>query len=167
MYCVEYDKVIRAPPSKTYHIIWNVLLADKQIELTQDLLESENICHIVAILPHKSDFLQLNTSIPDCPYTVLEYGSNHTTEIDKDSFKICGSFIDNEARKEGRRNILIFCNNGYQRSIPFLAYYLTTFHSDEVPNIEKALNIILSQVDKKNYMDILVPSILSVTKLLE
>jgi len=167
MYCIEYDKVVRTPPSKTYHIIWNVLLADKQIELTQDLLESENICHIVAILPDKSDFLQLNTFIPDCPYTVLEYGNNHTTEIDKDAFKICGSFIDNEARKEGRMNILIFCNNGYQRSIPFLVYYLTTFHSDEVPNIEKALSIILSQVDKKNYMDILVPTILNVTKLLE
>ena len=167
MYSVEYDKVIPMPASKTYHIIWNVLLADKQIELTQDLLESENICHIVAILPNKSDFLQLNTSIPECPYTVLEYGNDHKAEIDKDLFKIYGYFIDIEARKEGRRNILIFCNNGYQRSIPFLVYYLTTFHSDEIPTIEKALSIILSQVDKKNYMDILMPTVISVTKLLE
>jgi hypothetical protein len=88
MYSIQYDKVVPMPPSKTYHIIWNVLLADKQIELTQDLLDTENICHILAILPHKSDFLQLNTSIPDCPYTVLEYGNDHNAEIDKDLFKI-------------------------------------------------------------------------------
>ena len=154
------------PPSLTHHIIWNLLLADKQLELTQEVLDTENICHIVAILPKKSDFLQLNDAIKEFPYTVLEYGDSHTTSIDKESFKMCGLFIDSVARKEGRRNVLIFCNNGYQRSIPFLVYYLITFHSDEVPTIAKALSIILSEVDKTNYMEILIPTIESVTKLL-
>jgi hypothetical protein len=154
------------PPSSTHHIIWNLILADKELKLTQEVIDAENICHIVAILPHKNEFLLLNDGIKELSYTVLEYGDTHDTVIDKNAFQLCGEFIDKLAKKEGRRNVLIFCNNGYQRSIPFLVYYLTTFHSDEVPTIEKALTIILSEVDRPNYMNILASTIDSVTKLL-
>jgi len=167
MYCVYNEPVSPMPPSKTFHIIWNLILADKQLELTQETIDTENICHIVAILPHKSDFLELNTKIKEFPYTVLEYGDTHTATINRDEFHVCGTLIDSLAKKEGRRNVLIFCNNGYQRSIPFLVYYLTTFHSDEVPTIERALSIILTQVDKENYMKILADTILAVKKLIE
>jgi hypothetical protein len=160
---VTYESM---PPTQTHHIIWNLLLADKQMELTQQNLDDENICHIVAILPNKSDFLKLNSAIADFPYTVLEYGDSHDTNIDKVAYHECGSFIDALAKKEGRGNVLVFCNNGYQRSIPFLVHYLTTFHNDEIPDIEKALGIILSQVDRDNYMTILNPMVDSVTKLL-
>jgi hypothetical protein len=54
--------------------------------------------------------------------------------------------IDTIAKTTGTRNVLVFCNNGYQRSIPFLVYYLTNYHSDEVPSIEKAVELILSQL---------------------
>jgi hypothetical protein len=154
------------PPSLTKHIIWNLLLADKQLEMTQEILDKEKICHIVAILPKKSDFLLLNENVKDFPFTVLEYGDSHTTTVDKEAFKICGEFIDSVARNAGSRNVLVFCNNGYQRSIPFLVYYLITFHSDEVPSISKALSLILSELDKTNYMNILAPTIESVTKIL-
>lgn len=164
---MKFAKYEPIKPSLAHHIIWNVLLADKQLKLTKEILDEENICHIVCILPKTSDFLLLNENIKDFPYTVLEYGNDHTTEIDKESFEICGSFIDKKAREGGRRNILIFCNNGYQRSIPFLVYYLITFHKDEIPTIEKALSIILLQLDKENYIDILYPTIDNVTKLLE
>lgn len=165
-YSVQHETVKPTPPSKTYHIIWNLLLADKQLELTQDTIDSEKICHIMAILPHTADFLQLNTQIKDVPFTVLEYGDMHTPSIDKDLFKGCGEMIDSIAKKEGRRNVLVFCNNGYQRSIPFLVYYLTTFHNNEVPTIEKALSIILSQVDKANYNELMKSMIPIVRQLL-
>lgn len=42
------------PPTQSHHIIWNVLLADKQMQLTQPTLDAENICHIVAILLHEN-----------------------------------------------------------------------------------------------------------------
>jgi hypothetical protein len=181
MYKVDYIKYEPMPPSQTHHIIWNVLLADKQMELTEKTLEDDNICHIIAILPQESDFLELNTSIKNFPYTVLEYGKNHDTTIDKTKFAKCGSFVkdvatsdgwgfapvDSVARTQGRRNILIFCNNGYQRSIPFLVYYLTTFHKDEIPTMEKALTIILSQTDKLNYNKVLQPMVENVSKLLQ
>ena len=167
MYHIDYMPVIPMPPTQTYHIIWNLLLADKQMKLTQETLDNENICHIMAILPHKSDFLQLNSDIKDFPYSVLEYGDNHDTKINKEEFKLYGSIIDSMAKKAGRRNVLIFCNNGYQRSIPFLVYYLITFHANEVPTIEKALGIILSQVDKSNYMTMLKSMTESVSKILE
>ena len=143
------------------------MLADKQLELTQETMDAENICYIVAILPRSADFLELNKNIQGVPYTVLEYGDTHTATIDKDAFNSCGAFIDALAKKEGRGNVLVFCNNGYQRSIPFLVYYLTTFHADEVPTVEKALSIILSQVDKANYMKVLADTLISIKKLLE
>jgi hypothetical protein len=167
MYSVNHTYFVPSPPSETYHIIWNLLLADKQMELTHKSLEDNNICHIVAILPSKTDFLQLNNAITDFPYTVLEYGDSHNAVIDKNTFKICGLFIDSVAKKEGRRNVLVFCNNGYQRSVPFLVYYLTTYHKTEIPTIEKALSIILSQIDKENYDKIISPMVNSISKLLE
>jgi hypothetical protein len=148
---LDYSDVEPMPPSQTYHIIWNLLLADKQLELTPEALAADNINHIVAILPAKSEFEKLNTQIPDCPFTVLEYGYEHTTQINQAQYQACGEMIDSMARAPGRHNILIFCNNGYQRSIPFLVYYLTKFHADEVPTVGRAVEIILSQVDRANY----------------
>jgi hypothetical protein len=100
------------------------------MKLTPAVLESEKICHIIAILPNTTDFLKLNTDISSFSFTVLEYGDQHNTNIDKKQFQECGLFIDSMAKKTGHRNVLVFCNNGYQRSIPFLVYYLTQHHSD-------------------------------------
>lgn len=155
------------PPPQTFHIIWNLLLADKQMKLTQEVLDAEKICHIFAILPDESKFLELNKEIPSFPYTILEYGDQHNTTIDKNKFEECGKFIDSMAKREGNRNVLVFCNNGYQRSIPFLVYYLIRFHPVEVPSIEKALSIILSQVDRENYNKTLPEMLEKITALLE
>ncbi len=165
---MNYSKFEPVPPAQTYHIIWNLLLADKQVKLTRELLDAEKVCHIIAILPNEQTFSEL--IIPDeissFPYTVLEYGDQHVPVIDKQKFDECGAFINSIAKKEGYRNVLIFCNNGYQRSIPFLVYYLTTFHSDEVPTIEKALSIILSQIDRENYHENMPKMVENVTTLL-
>ena len=166
MYSVKYATFEALPPTQTYHIIWNLLLADKQMKLTKEVLDAEKICHIVGILPHESDFLKLNNDIPSFPYTILEYGDQHNTNIDKKQFQECGAFIYSLAKREGKRNVLVFCNNGYQRSIPFLVYYLITFHPDEVPTIEKALSIILSQLDKENYNEIMPRMLENITQLL-
>ena len=47
------------PPSKVYHIIWNILLADKQFSITDESLKQNKIGHIVAILPSKEDYYKL------------------------------------------------------------------------------------------------------------
>ena len=162
----QFDTITPMPPSKTYHIIWNLLLADKQLELTPDMIASEKISHIFAILPSTAEFMQLNIAIPDCPFTVLEYGDIHEPVINKELFNKCGQMIDKLARKPVRENILVFCNNGYQRSIPFLAHYLTEFHRDEVKDVEKAIQIIVSQVDKPNYNNLVAPMTESVSQIL-
>ena len=166
MYRVKHSTFEPMPPTQTYHIIWNLLLADKQMKLTKEVLDAEKICHIIGILPDENDFLKLNDDIPLFPYTILEYGDQHNSTIDKKTFHDCGAFIDSLAKREGHRNVLIFCNNGYQRSIPFLVYYLITFHHDEVSTIEKALIIILSQVDRENYKEIMPRMVENITKLL-
>lgn len=164
----EYATFEAPPPSKVYHIIWNILLADKQFPLTTDNLQENKIGHIVAILPSKEEFSKLTNDAPNV--TVIEYGDKHEPTIDRQRFQEIGHFIDDLARNaknESERNVLIFCNNGYQRSIPFLVYYLTKFHPDECPSISKAIDLILPQVDKLNYLSLREKTIDNVTKIID
>jgi hypothetical protein len=146
-----------APPaSKTYHIIWNLLLCDKQTPLTQDLIDSEGICHIVAILPEQSDYDALAKDVKEVPSTVLAYYDVHEPIINKYEFDNVCNIINGLAKERinsVKRNVLVFCNNGCQRSIPFLTYYLTKFHPDEVPTIESAVDKILPQIDREGYAE--------------
>ena len=133
-----------------------MLLSDKNIELTEELIEKEHIGYILAILPYKSDFDKHYSLIKhlDIPYSVMDYGDSHYPIFDE---KMIGDFnresavIDQFARSHDRKNVLVFCNNGYQRSIPFLTYFLTQYHKDEYPDIDTALNMILIQSDKLNF----------------
>lgn len=155
------------PPSKVYHIIWNILLADKQFPLTLQTLHENKIGHIVAILPSRDEFEKLAGK--GIHATVIEYGDKHEPFIDATRYEDVGNFIDNLARNskdDSERNVLIFCNNGYQRSIPFLVYYLTRFHPDECPSISKAIDLILPQVDKLNYLSLRENTIDAVTKVI-
>ena len=165
MYLTEQATIEPTPPSKTYHIIWNLLLADKQLTLTPELIKEEKIAYVVAILPTIDDYNKLAKAIPDVPHTVLAYGEKHTEEPDREAFDGASQIIATIAKRSSYRNVLVFCNNGYQRSLPFLVYYLTKFHTDEVPTIEKAVSIILSQIDKVNYTSLLEQTIAAVTKL--
>lgn len=163
----DYATFEAPPPSKVYHIIWNILLADKQFPLSTQSLQENQIGHVVAILPSREEFEKLAGK--DIPATVIEYGDKHEPCIDRASYQAVGQFIDNLARaskNESERNVLVFCNNGYQRSIPFLVYYLTTFHIDECPSISRAIDLILPQVDKQNYMSLRQKTIDDITNIL-
>ena len=148
----------QAPPpstSKLVHIIWNLLLTDKtQIHnLEAEILEN-NIKEIIAILPSKGGIE--SETIPQSVKTIyIEYGDTHDTVITDETlvqYEQC--YLDIMGFQKSRDNVLVFCNNGYQRSLPFLCHYLIKHHSDEVPNVDIALDIILSQVDSTNYMDV-------------
>lgn len=137
-----------------HHIIWNVFLTDKQSSLTEDDIKETNIKRVIMIFPEKysKDFSKDSSKeIPEfikgLPCDVLDYKYDDSQDYTKfDS--ICEKI---ETYRKERQNILVLCYNGYQRSIPFLCYYLTTFHKDEIPDNSRALDIILSQVDKSNY----------------
>ena len=151
-------------PPNIIHITSNISITEKQMKLTRDLLKKENVCYIVAILPSENDFLKLNDSIKDFPYTVIEYDDKHEATINKEIFNDCGSFIN---KSDKSSNILVLCNNGYQRSIPFIVQYLIKFHPIEYPTIEKALSLIFPLIDKSNYLDILELTVDNVRILLE
>jgi hypothetical protein len=163
----DYAPFEAPPPSRVYHIIWNILLADKQFPLSTQTLQENKIGHIVAILPSREEFEKLVDI--SFPATVIEYGDKHEPGIDPQRYQEIGQFIDNLARSSknaSERNVLVFCNNGYQRSIPFLVYYLTKFHSDECPSISRAVDLILPQVDKLNYMSLREKTIEDISKVL-
>ena len=140
----DYETFI-APAYKLCHIIWNVFLIDKEIAKSDkfgDIINENKIEYMIAILP-KGD--KVDTELP---YHIMEYSGHdmelNITEFDEQCKKI-------EEYRADRKNIFVFCNNGYQRSIPFLCYYLTIHHANEVPTIERAIDIILPQADKDNY----------------
>ena len=141
-----------APKYSVCHIIWNVYLVDKEFakkpDMT-DILRENNAKYILAILPSDDDHTLLNEFGID--YHVMSY-DDHNMTVDTAEFdKQCGIIEEYRSRRE---NVFVFCNNGYQRSIPFLTYYLYKHHNNEVPNIERAIDIILPQVDKPNYSNL-------------
>lgn len=142
-------EIFVSPKYSLCHIIWNIFLIDKEFASIQDMktiIEENNIKYIIAILPDEEIYNE-KIKIPIC-HTIMKY-SDHIMSLDTDLFDIECNKIE-EYRKD-RGNIFVFCNNGYQRSIPFLCYYLLKFHNNEAPTIERAIDLILPQVDKANY----------------
>lgn len=150
LYDVGQATFVPSEPGSYLFIIWNLYLTDKLTKLRQNDLKEANIQHIIAILPSKADFEALATDIGDISYTVLEYGGEHTPSVNLDEFLRLGTLIDNYARgltySETKRNVLVFCNNGYQRSLPFLCYYMTQFHKTECPTISDALKLLCASI---------------------
>jgi hypothetical protein len=144
----EFD----APAYSLIHIIWNVYLIDKEFlmkksaEEMKGLLKENNVKYIIAILPTEAPSSILDVLGID--YHVMTY-DGHNPILDETAFDAqCQKIEEYRSRRE---NVFVFCNNGYQRSLPFLTYYLYKHHHDEVPTIDRAIDIILPQVDKKNY----------------
>lgn len=140
------NEIFIAPKYNLCHIIWNVFLIDKELKLTQEIIEENNIGYIIAILPDKETYYEkVKVNVE---HSIMIY-EGHEPLLDFERFDIECKRI--ELLRKERKNIFVFCNNGYQRSIPFLCHYLVNHHKDEVPTFERAIDIILPQVDKANY----------------
>lgn len=149
------------------HIIWNLMLADKQFmtgQNVQSVLDGNNIQHIIAILPDRATYAD-NVSV-DTPHSIMLY-QEHNEEIDTAQFDEQCLLIDEYRGRESRGNVLLFCNSGYQRSIPFLVYFLLKYHNSEAPTVSRAIDLILPQVDRNGYSANRDAYITSVTRLLE
>lgn len=153
-------------PACLHHIIWNVFIADKETMMRPEFkteLENNNVKYIVAVLPQGEPVISILESLEAVQSSVMYY-RGHDPIVDLEQFeKQCSEIEDRRVRRE---NCLVFCNNGYQRSIPFLCYYLTVHHKDEVPDISRAIDIILPQVDKRNYATLRDPYIKSMRSIL-
>ena len=133
-------------PSPFRFIIWNLYVTDKLTPLDQETMRQLKIAEIVAILPEEEDFAALNADIGDIPVTVLAYHHNHTPVLDVQQYDSVAKRIDEIAKRprDLPRNVLVFCNNGYQRSLPFLVYIMMTYHKDEFPTVDKAMGVLFS-----------------------
>lgn len=141
-------------PVDIFHIIWNVFLTDKESNITQEQMKENNIQAVIGIFPpiinyNKFKIFEIIEESENVTFDVLKY--EHTGNVEFTGFDDMCNKIE-EYRKE-RKNILVLCNNGYQRSVPFLCYYMIKYHKNEIPDLDKALDIILPQVDKTNYLD--------------
>lgn len=138
----SYDTLI--PPSLTY-MTKNLYVSDKYILLNNQLLKEKNISHIVCLLPTQEIADELTKDVKrDFHITLLDYGDVHEPGLDKRTKETCDMI--EEVTKE--KNVLIFCNNGYQRTMPFLFYYLTKYKGE---SFEKAAHNILGSLDSRNW----------------
>lgn len=166
----EYEEFV-TPAYSLCHIIWNVFLMDKEfatLDNFKDIVEENNIKYVIALLPNKQVY---NEKIKiDIDHHIITY-TGHDMDLTEDMIKEfdeqCIKIEEYKSHADGRANIFIFCNNGYQRSIPFLCYYLLKYHKNEAPTIEKALDLVLPQVDKQNYATIRAGYIEQITTLFD
>jgi hypothetical protein len=145
-----YYEQFEAPAYELCHIIWNIYVIDKSFAALpnfKDIIEENNVKYILAILPDKETYSE-NVKV-DLDHDIMIYKDHSLNSFDTEQFDKHIKKIE-ELRKE-RNNTFVFCNNGYQRSIPFLCYYLVKYRSDEVPTIDRAIDIILPQIDKGLY----------------
>lgn len=153
-----------APKYSLCHIIWNVFLMDKEypkLPNFQEIIAENNIKYVVAILPEESVYDETMGKY-QLDHTVMKY-EGHDMTFDTQQFdEQCAKM---EEHRKQRNNIFVYCNNGYQRSIPFLSYYLMKFHNTEAPSVERAIDLILPQVDRENYASLRSSYIESVTRL--
>jgi hypothetical protein len=146
----NFNETFVAPKYSLCHIIWNLFIIDKMyahLPNIEEILNENNVKYIIAILPdvreYKLEHLNINHSI-------MLY-DDHNTQLDIKKFDAQCEKIEEIRKEENRPNIFIYCNSGYQRSIPFLCYYLLKYHQTEAPTIEKAIDLILPQIDRSNY----------------
>jgi hypothetical protein len=127
-----------------YWIDWNVYVTDKFIPLTERNLQTYNIGHIIAILPSKDELSSIITT-GTTPYTLLAYGATHDEKLPIDDYERLGTMI-REMRNNNKlvkgKNVLVFCNNGFQRSLPFLVYVLLNFQRQQYPRYQKVWDVL-------------------------
>lgn len=134
------------------HIIWNVFLLEKSDVEGDDfstMITDEHIGHVIGII--KADFVEdfrRKCNDVNVSHTTLVYKGN-TTDIDWDQYDGMCELI--EDKRAARSNVAVFCSSGYQRSLPLLCYYMMKTHASEVPTVDRAIDIILPQVDKHSY----------------
>jgi hypothetical protein len=148
--CTRTQAPFSAPAYSLCHIIWNVFLIDKEFCGKHDMAmvcRDNNIKYVIAILPRETPFQVPNTEW-GVEHAVLPY-DGHDTTLDTAAFDVQCEEI--ESRRARREYVAVFCNSGYQRSLPFLCHYLVRHHPDEVPTVERAIDTILPQVDKANF----------------
>ena len=154
-------EAFEAPKHRIIHIIWNMFLLDKELKDVDEIVRDNNIVHVIAILKSEADYDE-----------VMKYAKGHDVRMSHKVLKYAGNDavispecyleFDEQCRvieacrsarnADGPRAcVAVFCNNGYQRSLPFLCYYLVKFHPNEAPTVEKAIDLILPQVDRENF----------------
>jgi protein-tyrosine phosphatase len=145
------DTFVAPEKSDYFFVIWNLYLTDKLTPITVERLQLSQIVEIIAFLPEKEDFELLHADVGDIPVTVVPYHHNHIPFLPREQYDEISKKIDSIAKgpRDKGRNILIFCNNGYQRSLPFLAYYMINYHNDEFPNVEKAVGYIINTIARQ------------------
>nr|WRJ69889.1 cys-based protein tyrosine phosphatase [Oceanusvirus sp.] len=131
------------PDSSVHRLGWNVYLSDKHAPI-----DGNDFGMVVMILPDSSC---VPPSLPEgIDREVLHY-RGHQPSLDFPSFDRAIDRI--EEREAAGENVLVFCNSGYQRTIPFLCRYMMRRDPKLYDDVEKTLYEIGSIVNPDVFVD--------------
>lgn len=145
----NYGELENPPKDALIHIISNIFIVDKNTHIENKTVVKHNIGYVLAILPDENEYRKVMKDILYVPYSVMLY-KDHKPTLDEDNFKLHCRTIHHY--RNLKNNVMVFCNNGFQRSIPFLCYYLLKYYPGKTPNLSRALDLILPQIDNMNYV---------------
>lgn len=101
-----------------HEIFNNIWLMDKYEEPTIDSKNFQAIINISNVTPNTHE---------DIDYYRINDIYNSDKKLKNGGYNNCSEFL-HEKWCAGKK-IGVHCNNGYQRSIPFLVYYLLNYHN--------------------------------------
>lgn len=116
-------------------------LTDTLADFQPEHLKKVGITHVVAILPSSRELDAIRHRFEGIPYTLHEYGYTHQPSIPKKEY-------DTILHPLSFDKVLVVCNAGYQRSLPFIMYaYMRMLNMSPTDACRKVLRATFGEID--------------------
>jgi hypothetical protein len=134
---------------KLHYITPNLIITDRDVSLTQDVIDINNISYIIGFFASRETFYDLTMQLDNITSNVVEYGLNGNMDfIDFKFYDWLSSQV--ESIVSTGKNVIFYCDNDFTTSIPFISFYMTKKCKELTPTINSAIRLILTCVDSDN-----------------
>ena len=132
-----------------YYITPNLIITDRVVILTQDIIDINNISYIIGFFETKELFYDLTLRLNNITSNIVEYGLNGN--MDFIDFKFYEWMSDQvESIVSTGKNVLFYCDNDFTTAIPFISLYMTKKCKQLTPTINSVIRLILTITDSDN-----------------
>lgn len=143
-----FAEVVCVQPVSWFRVTDNIVLGDKT--LAKESAEA-NVGAIVAIMPTSDDYSKAPVALAytHIPNRVITYNKTGKSLLDLNEFEAVGGWI--KSVLDPQKTLMIVCNSGFQRSIPFLAWYLIHYCKMPEITISKLVDMTMPYYDLDGY----------------
>lgn len=135
-----------------FRVTDTIVIGDKTLALTPAIINEADVGAIVAIMPTINDFSKAAPELvaAGVPLCVLTYDRTKSS-LDLCQFEEAAVRIETILNTSQQKTLMIVCNTGFQRSIPFLAWYLIYYCKMHEMTVEKVIDMTMPQYDMDGY----------------